>query len=100
MGATKGLGIMGYNTEEKVYTYYGLDNSPMNMANVPKGTVQGDTWTFEDTSMMGGKSFKSRFTLNTASPTSYTFKWEIEQEPGKWMSILEGTNTKKAGAVK
>ena len=33
-GPTKGMGIMSYNTEEKAYTYYGLDNSPMSMSSV------------------------------------------------------------------
>jgi hypothetical protein len=95
MGPTKGLGIMGYNAEEKVYTYYGLDNSAMNMASVPKGTVQGDTWTYSDEAMMGGKKIKSRFVLKTASPTSYSFKWEMEEAPDKWTTIMEGTATKK-----
>jgi hypothetical protein len=36
---------MSYSSEEKVYTYYGVDNSPMTMASVPHGTVQGNTWT-------------------------------------------------------
>jgi hypothetical protein len=99
-GPTKGIGIMGYNPEEKVYTYYGLDNTVMNMASVPKGTVQGDTWTYNDEAMMGGKRVKSRFVLRTGSPTSYTFKWEMEEAPGKWSTILEGTSTKKAAATK
>jgi hypothetical protein len=98
MGPTRGLGIMGYNVDEKVYTYYGVDNSPMNMASVPKGTVQGDTWTYNDEGMMGGKKIKSRYILKIASPTSYTFRFEMEQEPGKWSPIVEGTSTKKGAA--
>lgn len=97
MGPMKGLGIMGYNAEEKVYTYYGVDNSPMNMASVPKGTIQGDTWTYNDESIMGGKKVKGRYVLKIASPTSYSFKWEMEQGPGKWTALMEGTATKKAG---
>jgi hypothetical protein len=94
MGPMKGIGIMGYSAEEKVYTYYGVDNSPMNMASVPKGTVQGDTWTYNDEAMMGGQKIKSRFVLKIASPTSYTMKWEMEQG-GKWTPAMEGTATKK-----
>jgi hypothetical protein len=94
MGPMKGIGVMGYNAEEKVYTYYGVDNSPMNMASVPKGTIQGDTWTFADEAMMGGQKIKSRFVMKIVSPTSYTMKWETEQG-GKWASVMEGTVTKK-----
>ena len=45
MGPSKSIAIMSYSSEEKVYTYYGVDNSPMTMASVPHGTVQGNTWT-------------------------------------------------------
>src|SRR5262249_41577584 len=37
MGPSKSIGILGYSTEEKVYTYYGVDNTSMTMASVPKG---------------------------------------------------------------
>lgn len=94
MGPTKGLGIMSYSAEEKAYTYYGVDNSPMVMASVPRGTVQGDTWVYDDEAKMGGKSVKSRFTMKVGSPTSYTFKWEMLGEDGSWKPITEGKATK------
>lgn len=94
MGTSKGLSFMGYNADEKVYTHYGVDNTPMNMVTVPKGTVAGDTWTFTDEPMMGGKKIKSRFVMKT-SPKSYAFAWEIEEAPGKWTTMMDGTATKK-----
>jgi hypothetical protein len=94
MGPMKGLGIMGYSTEEKAYTYYGLDNGPMTMASVPRGTVQAGTWTYADESMMGGKKIKSRYVLKELSPTSYTFKWEMLGEDGTWQTLAEGKSTK------
>ncbi|HXT30335.1 MAG TPA: hypothetical protein VN716_13670, partial [Vicinamibacterales bacterium] len=69
---------MGYSTEEKVYTYYGVDNSAMVMASVPKGTRQGDTWTYNDEGVMGGQKYKSRVTLKELSPTEYSFKMELQ----------------------
>ena len=36
MGANKSIGILGYNTEEKVYTYYAVNNSNMKMASLPR----------------------------------------------------------------
>jgi hypothetical protein len=94
MGSTKGLGIMGYSTEESAYTYYGVDSGPMAMASVPRGTVQGDTWTYNDEAKMGGKMVKSRFIIKETSPTSYTFKWEMLGEGGAWQTIMEGKATK------
>jgi uncharacterized protein DUF1579 len=93
-GPTKGLGIMSYNTDEKAYTYYGVDNSPMSMASVPHGTVQDDTWTYNDEAKMGGKMVKSRYVIKQGTPTSYTFKWEMQGDDGTWKPILEGKSTK------
>jgi Protein of unknown function (DUF1579) len=94
MGPVKNLGILGYSAEEKVYTYYGVDNSNMTMTSVPRGTVQGDTWTYTDEGMMGGQKMKSRVTIKEMSPTSYTFKMEIQGADGKWTPMMESKNTK------
>lgn len=94
MGPTKNLGILGYSSEEKVYTYYGVDNTNMTMGSVPKGTVRGDTWSYTDESMMGGQKVKSRVTLKELSPTQYTFRMEFQGPDGKWMPAMESKNTK------
>jgi hypothetical protein len=93
MGPSKSVGILGYNPEEKVYTYYGVDNH-MSMSSIPKGKVQGDTWTYTDESMMGGKKMRSRVTIKELSPTEYTFRMEIQGPDGKWMPAMESKNTK------
>jgi uncharacterized protein DUF1579 len=95
MGPSKSIGILGYNTEEKVYTYYGIDNSNMTMASVPKGTLRGDTWTYTDEGMMGGKKVKSRVVIKELSPTSYTFRMDMQGSDGKWMPVMESKNTKQ-----
>ena len=93
-GPTRSIGILGYSTEEKVYTYYGVDNSGMTMSSVPKGTIQGDTWTYHDESTMGGQKVKSRVTIKEVSPKSYTFRMEFQGPDGKWVPAMESTNTK------
>jgi hypothetical protein len=94
MGPMKGIGILSYNAEENVYTYYGVDNSGMSMTTVPRGSVQGDTWTYTDESMMGGKKIKSRYVIKELSPTAYTYKWELQGDGGQWMTVMEGKSTK------
>jgi hypothetical protein len=84
----------GCSPEEKVYTYYGVDNMNMTMASVPKGTVQGDTWTYHDEGTMGGKKVKTRVTIKELSPTAYTFKMEMQGTDGKWTPMMESKNTK------
>lgn len=93
-GRSKSMGILGYSAEDKVYTYYGTDNSGMTMASVPRGTLQGDTWTYNDEGTMGGQKYKSRVTIKELSPASYTFKMEMQGPDGKWMPTMESKNTK------
>ena len=97
MGPNKAIAVMSYSTEEKVYTYYGVDNSGMTMTSLPKGTLQGDTWTYTDESLMGGQKIKSRVTLKEVSPTVYTFTMEMQGPDGKWAPMMEAKSTKKAG---
>ena len=94
-GPTKSMGILGYNPEEKVYTYYGVDNSGMNMASVPKGKLEGDTWTYTDEGTMGGQRYKSRVVIKELSPKSYSFRMDIQGPDGKWMPMMESMNTKQ-----
>lgn len=92
MGTGKGLAVMGYNAEERVYTYTAINS--MGMAISAKGTVQGSTWTWLSESKMGGKSFKSRFIVKELSPTSESYKFETSADGRTWTTIMEGKSTK------
>lgn len=94
-GPMKGVAILSYSPDQKVYTYYGVGNDGMAMTTIPHGTVKGNTWTYDDESMMGGKSMKTRFIIQETSPTTSTMKWETLGEGGAWTTIMEGKNTKK-----
>jgi len=94
MGPGKSIGILSYSAEEKVYTYYGVDNSGQTMTSIPRGTVQGDTWSYTDEAMMGGKKVKQRVTIKELSPTSYTFKLDMQGADGKWATVMESKSTK------
>ncbi len=94
MGTMKGLDLLSYSPEEKVYTYYGLDSSGMTMATVARGTYQNGTWTYTDESAMGGKMVKSRYTIRDTNPNSYSFKMEMQGDDGSWKTIMEGKQTK------
>jgi hypothetical protein len=94
MGPTKSVGILGYSSEDKVYTYYAVDNSNMTMSTVPHGMRQGDTWNYTDESMVGGKKVKTRVTIKELSPTEYTFAMEMEGANGKWDRVMESKSTK------
>ena len=92
MGAMHGLGIMAYNAEDKVYTYTGADNSGMSTA--AKGNVDGNNWVYTSEDKMGGKVYHGRYSMDTASPNSYTFKYEMSEDGKTWTTMMEGKSTK------
>jgi hypothetical protein len=97
MGTMHGLGIISYNSEEKTYTYYGVDN--MGMASLSKGKVDGNTWVFTAEEKMGGKTFHGRYTMDT-SPDSYTYKYETSPDGQTWSTMMDGKANKGGGAAK
>ena len=94
-GPTKDLGIMTYNMEEQVYTYYGIENGPMAMLSIPRGKVDGSTWVYDDESMMMGQMVKSRYTIVQKGPSEYTFEWSMADDEGNYQVMMKGRSTKK-----
>jgi Protein of unknown function (DUF1579) len=97
-GAMHGIGILAYNGEDKVYTYYGIDN--MGYGGLSKGNVDGNNWVYTSDEKMGGKAFHGRYSMETSSPDSYTFKYETSEDGQKWMTVMEGKSTKAAAEKK
>jgi hypothetical protein len=93
-GPSKEIALMSYSPQEKAYTYYSTNNSGMTMTTVPKGTVTGDTWTYNDEMAMGDQKMKMRVTIKELSPTAYTFKMEMQGPDGKWIPTGEAKSTK------
>lgn len=92
MGSMKGLSILGFNADEKTYTFYGIDNA--GWAGRATGTKQGEMWTYQNEEKMGGQSFKTRYVIKETSPTAHTFKWEISTDGSSWTTVMEGQATK------
>ena len=92
MGEMKNLGLLGYNTEDKVYTYYGIDS--MGMGDSARGTLKGDTWTYTSSNKMNGKVINGRYIMKELSPTSYSFMWQMQDDKGAWKTVMEGKETK------
>jgi hypothetical protein len=92
LGNVKALGLMGFDAENKVYTYYGVDSRGMGVPGT--GSLEGKTWTYASTVKMKDKTIKSRWVIQEVSPTEYTFKWEMADEKGNWTTLAEGKETK------
>ncbi len=96
-GSVKEIGIMGYDPEQKVYTYEQFSDQGERVT--ATGTVSGDTWVLlapaTAAAKEGGKRLKVRFTLKEVSPTSSTSTEEVSIDGGPWTKIGEGKATKK-----
>lgn len=91
-GPGKGLAVMGYNANDKQYTYHEFNS--WGELEAAKGTVDGDTWTWTDENKMGDKVVKGRYTMKITSPTSYDFKYEVS-DGGNYTTAMEGKATKQ-----
>jgi hypothetical protein len=95
MGETRGLGILGYDAEEKVFTYYGIDS--LSVVEQARGQNEGKTWTYVSESKTGGKTVSARYTRVEQPPATYTFKYELSLEGGPWITVAEGGSTRIGG---
>jgi Protein of unknown function (DUF1579) len=92
VGSMASMGIMTYNPNERVYSYYGIDNKGMSELSI--GRKEGSKWTFMSTTQMGDQTMKSRYTIIEGTPTAYTFKWETSPDGAQWSTLMEGKSTK------
>lgn len=92
IGSGSGISFMGYNADQKVYTYDEFNS--MGEAEHSTGTLDGDTWTWLGEQKMGAQTMKGRFTMKISSPTSYTFKYEMSPDGTTWTTVMDGTATK------
>jgi len=97
MGPMKGMGILTYDNEDKMYEYFGIDN--MGMAEKAEGKVENDVWTYTSNEKMNGKAFKGRYTISNVKPDGYDFKFETSEDGNAWSTMMEGKYA-KAGAAK
>ncbi len=90
MGSGNGISFLGYDADEKKYTYNEFNSD--GEAIVSKGTVDGDAWTWiGDMKQPPGKG---RFSEKILSPTSYAFKFEMSSDGAHWTPVMDGKCTK------
>jgi len=89
MGPVKGVSFLGYDPNDKVYTYHAFNST--GDAIDAKGTVNGDTWNWTAESKMGDTKMSVRVTIKEVSKTEYTFKLEMSQNGGEFSVVQEST---------
>jgi hypothetical protein len=98
MGDVKTLTVLTYDPEEKLYKFYEFNS--VGWSQSAKGSVDGDTWTFDGESKMGGKLIKSRSTIRLSSPDSAVVRSEVSVEGGPMTLLMElnGTRVKQSSS--
>ena len=88
MGHINSVRVMGYNPEDGLYTY-NVYNS-LGEHQMATGKLQGNTWTWTSEQKLNGVVTQARYTINTVTPDSYTFKQEVATPSGGWATVMEG----------
>jgi len=97
MGASKSVSFMGYDANDKVYTYHEFDST--GGAIDAKGTAEGDTWNWTAESKEGDDKYSVRVTIKHVSKTEYTFKLEMSKNGGDFSTVEEMTGHKVTAAA-
>jgi hypothetical protein len=92
MGNGTSLSVMGYDTNQKKYTYHEFNS--MGEAESATGTMEGDTWSWSDENKMNGQTMWGHYIMKILSPTSYSVKYEISQDGKTFATVMEGKGTK------
>ncbi len=94
LGTVDSQRVMGYNPEDKVYTY-NVYNS-LGEHQVALGHLNGNTWTWDSEEKLNGVVIKGRYTIVETGPNSFTFKSEVADPKGGWVTVMEGKATRVA----
>ena len=88
------LTVMGYDSDEKVYTYHAFNSEAEDI--FAKCTVNDKVWSCTSNQKLDNQMVKGRATTKEVSPTSYTFKFEVApQGAADFQIVMEGTATKE-----
>lgn len=91
-GSVKGLSIMAWDPAAKTYTYFSTNSE--GRGTFSRGTVEGDTWTWNSESKMNGKPVVVRFTLKQVSSDVATYKFEMGAAGEPLKLMMDGTETR------
>ena len=95
MGRIQTEGIMGYDTEKKIYTWTSFDSTGRH--ETATGKFENGTWTWSGETKMGDKLVKTRYVVTDTTPEGYTFRWETSSDGKDWNWMMQGKVTKMAG---
>jgi Protein of unknown function (DUF1579) len=84
---------MGYDSQEKVYTYDEFNS--MGEHTHSTGTLEGDNFTWMSDMKMGPQTMKGRFTMKLMPPNAYAYKFEVSPDGKDWSLVMDGKDTRQ-----
>jgi len=87
------LSVMSYDMYEKSYVYYETNNWGENVYS--HGSLDGDTWTWNNESQMNGKTVRGRFILKRISNDSATFSFDMGMGSDPLANVMQGKQTRQ-----
>jgi len=88
LGTVNSQRVMGYNVDDKVYTY-NVYNS-LGEHQVALGHLNGNTWTWNSEEKLNGIVITGRYSIVETGPDTFTFKSEVAGPKGEWVTVMEG----------
>jgi hypothetical protein len=83
---------MGYDTQEKVYTYDEFNSSGEHTHST--GAIDGDNFVWMSDMKMGAQTMKGRFSMKLMPPNAYAYKFEVSPDGKAWSLVMDGKDTK------
>jgi len=96
LGTVNSQRVMGYNVVDKTYTY-NVYNS-LGEHQVALGHLNGNTWTWNSEEKLNGITVTGRYTVVETGPDTFTFKSEVADPKGGWVTVMEGKAQRAAPA--
>jgi len=88
------LTIIGYDTEEKVFTHTSYNSSAGKIERW-RGTAEEGSWTWTRDATIAGKRGQVRLSIKKTSPRSYSFVEEVKvSDRCDWSPVAEGSGTR------
>lgn len=94
MGDGAGVAYMGYDPNEKVYTYDEFNS--MGEAIHSRGAVHSDTWIWSGERKTDGEITRTRLIQKVMSPSSYDFRFEMSADAENLTAVMEGKAIKQS----
>jgi hypothetical protein len=92
LGDVHTVRMMEYNSSEGVYTFNEYNSMGEHVVGI--GKIDGQKWVWQTTKKMNGIVTKGRYITTFVTADAYSYKSEIQNPGGGWVTITEGTATR------